>query len=422
MSRLQIVCPAICLFLVIVASTPLNGQGITLRGVGSVNEGMAGAATAAPIDAAGAVNWNPASIAAFQHNEATMGMTLILPDVEVSSSILGMSGTSRGESGVSPIPSMALVYKTSNPRVTLGFGAYGIAGFKVNYDASLTNPILMPQGTLGPIPSFGRVNTEAEFFQLAPTVSVALSDQLAIGVAPTLTLGRIAINPFLGSPPINGQFPDSSGTRYHFGGGAQVGLFYIPNCNWRFGATLKSPQWFEEFRYKSQDSNGLPVNARLKFDYPMIASVGTAYYGMPGVVWAFDVRYFDYENTDGFGDSGMKPDGTIAGVGWSSLFAVATGVQKQVSNRLTVRGGYVFNSNPINQDDVLINTAAPVISQHVGTVGFTYAFSQQFSFSMAYLHAFENNKSGPYVGLVPGSTINLTTTAYAVSSGFTVKW
>ena len=40
----------------------LRAQGIALSGVGPVNRSMGGAATAAPIDAAGALMWNPASI------------------------------------------------------------------------------------------------------------------------------------------------------------------------------------------------------------------------------------------------------------------------------------------------------------------------------------------------------------------------
>ncbi len=410
-----------CLVFVVCPSSTL-AQGITLRGVGSVNDGMAGAGVAAPLDAAGAINWNPASISAFQRNQLSMGMALVLPDVEVASNLGPYSGGSSSESGVSPIPVMALVHKTCDPRVTWGVGIYGIAGFKVNYDASTTNPILFPQGTLGQIPTLGRVNTEAEFFQIAPTLAIALTDRLSIGFSPTLTLGRLSINPFFASPPVNGAFPDAAGSRYHFGGGAQAGLFYLVNSDWTFGLSVKSPQWFEEFRFKAQDSNGLPVSQRIKFDYPMIASVGTAYYGIPGVVWATDVRYFDYANADGFGDSGLKANGTIAGTGWSSVFSVATGVQKQLTNRFTVRSGYVFNSNPINDNDVLINTAAPVISQHVATVGFTYRMTDNLSASMAYLHAFENKTRGPYIAQVPGSSIELTTAAYAFSSGISLEW
>ncbi len=412
----------LCMFVWALLASDVFAQGITLRGVGAVNDGMAGAGVAAPLDAAGAIHWNPASIAAFDNNQASFGMMMVLPELEVASSIGPFSGSSSSESGIAPIPVMALVHKTCNPRVNLGIGIYGIAGFKVNYDASLSNPILFPQGSLGAIPTFGRVNTEAEFFQIAPTVSFALTERLSIGMAPTMTVGQLSISPFFGSPPVNGAYPDSAGSRYHFGGGAQFGLYYLVNPNWTFGASLKTPQWFEEFRFKAQDSNGLPVNARLKFDYPLIASFGTAYYGIPGVVWATDFRYLDYANTDGFGDSGVNPDGTIAGTGWSSLFSVATGIQKQMSQRLTLRCGYVFNTNPINENNVLINVAAPVITQHIATVGMSYRLTENLAASLAYLHAFENSQSGPYLDVVPGSSIELTTAAYAISSGLSVSW
>ncbi|HMO91601.1 MAG TPA: outer membrane protein transport protein [Pirellulaceae bacterium] len=397
-------------------------QGIALRGVGAVNDGMAGAGVAAPLDAAGAIHWNPASIASFDYNQASFGMMLVVPDLEVSSSIFGIDGVSRSESGVAPIPVMGIVHRTADPRINLGLGIYGIAGFKVNYDVSQTNPILLPQASMGLIPSLGRVNMEAEFFQIAPTISYAMTERLSLGFAPTMTLGRLAINPFIGAPPEAGIYPESSGSRYHFGGGFQVGMRYLLNEDWAIGASFKSPQWFENFRFKSQYPSGAPYRGDLKFDYPMIVSLGSAYYGLPGIVWATDFRYFNYEAADGFGDAGMNPDGSIMGTGWKDVFSVATGLQRELTERFAVRCGYVFNTSPIRDDNLLINVAAPVITRHIATVGFSYRLTEQLTFSAAYLHAFRSRQTGPYLDLVPGSTLELSTAAYALSTGLTVSW
>jgi long-chain fatty acid transport protein len=45
---------------------------------------MQGASTAAPIDAAGALYWNPASISGLQSSEALVGLELLLPTEEIS--------------------------------------------------------------------------------------------------------------------------------------------------------------------------------------------------------------------------------------------------------------------------------------------------------------------------------------------------
>ncbi|MDD4033102.1 MAG: hypothetical protein PHS48_07655, partial [Bacteroidales bacterium] len=50
----------------IMSDLEISAQGILLRGMGAVNESMGGAAVAAPLDATGAIYWNPASISAFK--------------------------------------------------------------------------------------------------------------------------------------------------------------------------------------------------------------------------------------------------------------------------------------------------------------------------------------------------------------------
>ena len=52
-----------------VYGTSAFGQGVMLRGIGAVNESMGSVATACPLDSAGAINWNPASISALEKNE-----------------------------------------------------------------------------------------------------------------------------------------------------------------------------------------------------------------------------------------------------------------------------------------------------------------------------------------------------------------
>src|SRR6266478_4809911 len=48
---------------VAIGTTPARAQfGLAISGVGPINRSMGGAATAAPLDSAGAIYWNPATI------------------------------------------------------------------------------------------------------------------------------------------------------------------------------------------------------------------------------------------------------------------------------------------------------------------------------------------------------------------------
>src|SRR5271165_2915472 len=106
----------------LVLARGVNAQGIELDGVGPINRAMGGAATAAPIDSMGAILWNPASISGLPCSELAIGLELLLPSERLSSSIapgalgggfppIALGGSTGGEPGVSPIPSMAWVYK-----------------------------------------------------------------------------------------------------------------------------------------------------------------------------------------------------------------------------------------------------------------------------------------------------------------------
>src|SRR5215831_3551662 len=170
--------------------------GFILTGVGPVNRSMGGASTAAPIDAAGATYWNPASITGLGRSEMEFGVAFLYPISTLSSSVpagaLGpftppvpLSGSTHSEDGVFPLPSFGLVVQSEDSPWTFGMGVYEVGGFAANYSASTTNPILTPQPPRGI--GVGPLFSELQVFQLAPTAAARLTDHLSVGVAPTLS-------------------------------------------------------------------------------------------------------------------------------------------------------------------------------------------------------------------------------------------
>ena len=196
-------------------------QGVALSGVGPVNLAMGGAATAAPIDAAGAPMWNPGSINALSSSQVDIGLELRPPTEKLASSAFGAQGSTGGEPGAMAIPELAWVHKCDDSPWAYGIGIGGIGGFATNYPASTTNPVLKGQ-PLG----LGQISSLAEYYQVVPTVSYALNDRLSFGFAPSLTIGKLDVTPevFAARPYVSGI----DGTRYHFGGGFQLGLYYQP--------------------------------------------------------------------------------------------------------------------------------------------------------------------------------------------------
>jgi len=423
------------------------GQGTALRGVSPVNESMGGASVACPIDSAGALHWNPASISGLAASDMSFGMELILPSSTLSSSVpaLGLSGTDRSEPGVTPVPSMAFVRKIEGSPWTYGLSLVGIGGVSVNYPLStLTgthNPVLFPQAGqnipgVGPVPGFGPLSANVDVLQMAPTVACALNERLSVGSAPTLTMARLVANPLFladrvpnGLTPADGDYPTvypaGVGTRYIFGGGFQCGLYGTTEGNWSYGVSFKSPQWTEPFRYKSMTSTthtAEPETIEFRLNYPMIYSIGFAYSGFEKWIIACDLRYFDFANTRGFLHSPPTAGHAVTGLAWNSVPSVAIGVQRQLTECITVRFGYCYNDNPIDSEAVTFNIASPLVVQHVAAAGFSYAFADNWILAATYVHAFENAVTGPLLSYPPGSTVTTAASADAISLGFSKRF
>ena len=189
--------------------------------------------------------------------------------------------------------------------------------------------------------------------------------------------------------------PRGVGTRFHWGGGFQLGAYYRLTNDWAFGASFKSRQWVEPFRYNSETDTGLPRVVKFRLDYPMIVSIGTSYTGLKDWTFALDLRYFDYSNTTGFNSMAIAPDGRVEGLGWNSIMSVCLGVERRLTENLFVRAGYCFNENPIGTDAVLTNVASPLLCKHSLHIGASYGFAENWVASISYTRCFEESTRGP---------------------------
>ncbi|MFM7149067.1 MAG: outer membrane protein transport protein, partial [Gemmataceae bacterium] len=129
-----------------------SAQGLILPSAGVINTSMGGASTAAPIDAIGAIYWNPASISGLGRSEVGISSGLVYPSIHASSTLSVpdfknggpprvFSGETRSDSGVAAIPTIGMVYQEPNSDWTFGFGLLAIAGGNVNFPGQQGNPI-----------------------------------------------------------------------------------------------------------------------------------------------------------------------------------------------------------------------------------------------------------------------------------------
>src|SRR5262245_61874540 len=151
--------------------------GHVAHGVGAINQSMAGAGTAMPLDATGALFWNPASITDLKSSRVDVNADLVLVDSDLSSTVaanaLGprippqtLSGTSPTDAERSGLASIAWVGRPKNSRWTYGLLAATIGGFGFDFKNNGRNPITTPQPPNGI--GLGDIFTNYRLLQVAP--------------------------------------------------------------------------------------------------------------------------------------------------------------------------------------------------------------------------------------------------------------
>lgn len=414
---------------------PAHAQyGVGLSGAGPINRSMGGASSA-PLDASGALYWNPATISGLSGSELEVGTELLFPQARLSSSILAspvgpLSGSTSSDSGVFPLPTIGLVYRPDNSAWTYGFGLFAAGGFAVNYPVSTTNPvstinpILLPQG--GPLGGgLGPLSAQLQVMQIVPAVSLQITDRLSVGIAPTVSLATLQLDPFFLASPNAGIYPAGTHTQQTWGAGFQAGVYYKTDTGWHLGASVKSPQWFDTFHFNATDSLGQPQTLKANFNYPLMVTMGAGYTGFERWTLVSDFHFIDYANTNGFSQTGFDSTGAVKGLGWNSVFAVALGAQYQWTDCLSLRAGYTYNTNPIDNSNTMFNAASPMILQNTLYVGGSCKLSCNLLVSVAYAHALENSIQGPMVspfGPISGTLVRSSVSADTVMFGATVKF
>ena len=420
--------------------TAIAQTGHILQGVGSVNMSMGGASTGQPLDISGALQWNPASISVFDSKILKLDVGLFFSSPKLYSTVPefdsgGMptgnffSGNTEDDRGVSVLPNIAMVWGKENSKHTFGASAFGISGFGVTFPESMTNPINMPQSMGG----FGHIESDYMLLQIGFTWAYELSDKFSIGIEPTFNYAALELAPNPTANPSTSGYPstDKASTT---GLGAQFGLFYDSGTGFKAGASYKTTQKFSKFEFDNTYLDNSTAKNEFQMDYPAILSFGLGY-SKGDIDLALDYRIVDYENTDGFSKTGWTPTASVAGFGWENISIVSAGLQYKGIQKLPLRIGYTYSTNPINEDVTFFNIPATAIIKNAFQLGFSYEASDNITLDAMYHHGSSGDKTTgqllnpmfiqnyPPYGAIPGSEVSydMTTDMIMVGVSYTFK-
>lgn len=431
--RLHIALSLVCCCLI-----PLEARGQIaniLGSVGAINQSMGGAATAMPLDASGSQYWNPASITDLEETELDINVQPFFPKSDLSATLqanslapglppVTLSDDLENHTRFAVAPSIAYVKKLDSSPWRFGFLVTGIAGSSVDFPKNRDNPITSPP----PIGS-GHIKISGDFLQISPTIAYKLNEHWSLGVQPNFDLASLKAKPFGGTEPRddNGDgiptYPKTD-KAWSTGIGVQGGIYYH-NKGLHLGTAIKSPQWFLPYHLDATYENGVKRKIIARTNLPMIVSAGIGYSGIPRVKIAVDGRYLDFANTTGFDQVGFTSANAGKGPGWKSIWALASGIQYQLTEKCLIRGGYSYNQSPIQSRYTSFAIASPSVIEQFISFGMSYRFNHRFTLAAAYNHGFSGSKQGPLqspVGPIPGSNIKLRTSINTVVFSLIFKY
>ncbi|MBT8304383.1 MAG: outer membrane protein transport protein [Bacteroidia bacterium] len=394
-------------------------SGHIMQGVGAVNMSMGGAATGQPLDVSGALQWNPAALSNFDENILKLDVGLFfsspelfstVPELDMSGMPTGnfLSGNTEDDRGTSILPNLAYVWSNEGSKHTFGASAFGISGFGVTFPESMTNPINASQSMGG----FGRIESDYILLQIGFSWAYEISDKFSVGIQPNFNYATLELAPNpLSAPSMTLGYPTSDKASAT-GFGAQIGLFYDSGSGFKAGASYKTTQTFSELDFKNTylDGSAAP-DVSFQMDYPAILSLGLGY-STGDVDLALDYRMVNYENTEGFEASGWTiaqsgptqgfPTGAVNGFGWENIDIISAGVQYKGIDKLPLRVGYTYSSNPINDQLAFFSIPATAINKNAFQFGLSYEASDNFNIDAVYHYGSSGDAtSGPVLNPIP---------------------
>jgi long-chain fatty acid transport protein len=353
------------------------GYGVNAKGVG-------GAGVAFPQDSLAPAS-NPAG-SAFLDNRFDLGVTYFQPDRSASIGTHQFSGNGQDQFYV---PEVGYRH-TLTTNLSLDIAIYGNGGMNTDYAQN---------------PGFGTTHAGVDLSQLFLSAALAykITDNQAIGVAPIFAYQR-----FKAYGLQNFGIPDQSYDN-SYGGGVRIG-YTGKLTDWlTVGATYQSRIFASHFsKYDHLFAE------RGNFDIPENFALGVAIKPVKQVTIAADVEEIYFSEVKSVGNSlsllhlasGLGSD-EGPGFGWRDVTAVKTGVAYDVNDRLTLRAGYNFSTQPIPSNQTYFNILAPAVVQHHVTAGVTFHISKNWELNAFYAHAFKQTVHGSGNAFGPSSDANL---------------
>ncbi len=270
---------------------------------------------------------------------------------------------------------------------------FGVIGYNRNYIKTRYHDSFVLLGT-------SKLKLEYVNEQISPIWTVKFCDKYAFGVSLDFLVQRLKVsgvqnfdNVIFSAHPnhvTNRRYAYSYGVGVTIGGRVQispvlsVGLAYHPETHM---------SRFKKYRGFLAD--------RGKFNIPHRILGGIAWRFMHCATLAFDVEHVGWNKIKALNNN-LLHSGTLEllgsqngpGFGWKSQTFYRVGVDYDICESLTVRGGYRYARTPVRSSQTVVNQLSLETVQSVLTLGATWCLNACSEVSFMYAHGFNHKVRG----------------------------
>ena len=397
----------------------LATDGYFANGYGMKSIGMGGAAIAVAQEPfGGAVN--PGAMS-FLDSQWQLGLAWFSPDRNATRTGSGPAGIDANVDSGSKnffIPEFGINWKYS-PDVALGVTVFGNGGMNTDYPGgqiSAQSACGQFRGGQGApynlLCGSGNLGVDLTQLIIAPYVSWQFVKNHSIGIAPLIAYQRFKAeglqvfdNPAFSTAP---GYVTNNGYSDSWGVGARIGYMGQLTEQIAIGAAYSTKISMGNF----DDYKGLFAQGG-GFDLPSNFTVGVAFRPTKEWLIALDFERIYYTDSASVSNPsawiGYCPPppmgagqrnyclgaGSGAGFGWQDVNVWKLGVQYQLNEQWTLRGGYNHSDNPIQPQDVTFNILAPGVVKDQWSLGTTYRIDKDSEVTGAFMYAQNNSVTGP---------------------------
>lgn len=354
--------------------------------------GRAFSGEAAAADDPSTIFFNPAGMTELEGVQLSTGGTALFvnsaqenrgssrtqPGVAGETAIAGSSGGNPFASIV-PVPAFYASAHLGGTPLWLGLGISAPFGLKLEYDAGF----------------FGRYDSlasELKTYNVQPSIAVRINDSLSLGGGVDIQYADVTLTnalPGLSMASPDGLYEvqgDDLSLGWNIGvlakvGKARLGLHYRSGMEHR----LKGTQSLSGLTGALSAANGMqPVEAPLNL--PDIVTASIAYELAPATRMMATARFYNwsvFKRLEIIPETGSSLVKTLA---YKDSWSLAAGAEHDLSDRLTLRAGAMFDRTPTNPD--YLSTRVPDGDRTWLSLGATVGLTAHLSVDISYAHVF----------------------------------